>query len=125
MKKILVVDDDQMLCRFACDILRTEGYHAVPAANAAEALAAFDREEFDLVVTSSHMPGMSGVELAQAVRGRIPGFPVIVMTSYEPVECEHVKLWLPKQYLFPSLVEKIHLCLSEIAASVEKPVVTK
>jgi CheY-like chemotaxis protein len=125
MKKILVVDDDEMLCRFACDILRTEGYRAVPAVNAAEALEAFDREPFDLLVTSSHMPGMSGVELAQAVRGKIPGFPVIVMTSYEPVECEHVKLWLPKQYLFPSLVEKIHLCLSEIDANVEKPIVTK
>jgi CheY-like chemotaxis protein len=125
MKKILVVDDDEMLCRFACDILRTEGYRAVPAVNAAEALEAFDREPFDLLVTSSHMPGMSGIELAQAVRGKIPGFPVIVMTSYEPVECEHVKLWLPKQYLFPSLVEKIHLCLSEIDANVEKPIVTK
>jgi CheY-like chemotaxis protein len=125
MKKILVVDDDEMLCRFACDILRTEGYRAVPAVNAAEALEAFDREPFDLLVTSSHMPGMSGLELAQAVRGKIPGFPVIVMTSYEPVECEHVKLWLPKQYLFPSLVEKIHLCLSEIDANVEKPIVTK
>lgn len=125
MKNILVVDDDEMLCRFACDILRTEGYRAVPAANAAEALAAIDREPFDLLVTSSHMPGMSGVELAQAVRGKIPGFPVIVMTSYEPVECEHVKLWLPKQYLFPSLVEKIQLCLSEIDAHVEKSIVTK
>lgn len=125
MKNILVVDDDEMLCRFACDILRTEGYHAVPAVNVAEALEAFDRESFDLLVTSSHMPGMSGVELAQAVRGRIPGFPVIVMTSYEPMECEHVKLWLPKQYLFPSLVEKIHLCLSEINADVEKPIVSK
>jgi CheY-like chemotaxis protein len=125
MKKILVVDDDQMLCRFACDILRTEGYHAVPVGNAAEALAALDAENFDLLVTSSHMPGMSGVELAQAVRGKIPGFPIIVMTSYEPVECEHVKLWLPKQYLFPSLVEKIHFCLSEIDANVRKSVVTK
>ncbi len=125
MKKILVVDDDEMLCRFACDILRTEGYRAVPAANAAEALEALDRESFDLLVTSSHMPGMSGVELAQAVRGKIPGFPVIVMTAYEPVECEHVKLWLPKEYLFPSLVEKIQLCLSEIKADVEKSIVTK
>lgn len=125
MKKILVVDDDQILCRFACDILRTEGYHAVPAANAAEALEAFEREQFDLLVTTSHMPDMSGVELAQAVRGKVPGFPVIVMTSYEPVECEQVKLWLPKRYLFPSLVDEIHLCLSEIEANVEKPIVTK
>lgn len=125
MKRILVVDDDQILCRFACDILRTEGYHAVPAANAAEALEAFEREQFDLLVTASHMPDMSGVELAQAVRGKVPGFPVIVMTSYEPVECQHVKLWLPKRYLFPSLIDNIHLCLSEIEANVEKPIVTK
>ena len=125
MKKILVVDDDEMLCRFACDILSMEGYRAVPAVSSAEALAAFDREDFDLLVTNSHMPGMSGVELAQAIRGKVAGFPVIVMTAFEPVECEHVKLWLPKQYLFPSLLEKIHLCLSEIDADIEKPVVSK
>jgi CheY-like chemotaxis protein len=124
MKKILVVDDDEMLCRFACDILRTEGYRAEPALSTAEALEAFERESYDLVVTNSHMPGMSGIELAQAVRGKIPGIPVIVMTAYEPTECEHVKLWLPKRYLFPSLVEKIHLCLTEIDADVAKPIVT-
>lgn len=124
MKKILVVDDNEMLCRMACDILRNEGYRAVPAANAAEALEVFEREQFDLLVTSSHMPGMSGVELAQAIHGRSPGFPVIVMTAFAPVECEHVKLWLPKEYLFPTLLEKIHLCLTEIEADVHKPVVS-
>ncbi len=125
MKKILVVDDDEMLCRFACDILNTEGYRAVPAVSVAEALEVFEREPFDLLVTNSHRPGMSGVELAQAVHGKIPGFPVIVMTAYEPVECEHVKLWLPKQYLFPSLLEKIQFCLSDIDADVRKSIVSK
>ena len=124
MKKILVVDEDEMLCRFACDILSVEGYRAVPALSTDEALEAFERESFDLVVTNSHMPGMSGVELARAVRGKIPGIPVIVMTAFEPSECEHVKLWLPKKYLFPSLVEKIQMCLSEIDADVERPIVT-
>ena len=124
MKKILVVDEDEMLCRFACDILSVEGYRAVPALSTEEALEAFEREPFDLVVTNSHMPGMAGVELARAVRGKTPGIPVIVMTEFEPTECEHVKLWLPKRYLFPSLVEKIQLVLSEIDADVEKPIVT-
>lgn len=111
MKNILVVDDNEMLCRLTCDILRTEGYRAVPASNAAEALRAFDEEEFDLLVTDFQMPGMSGVELARTIRNRNPGFPVIVMTAFEPVECEHVTIWLPKQYLFPGLVEKIRYCL--------------
>ncbi len=112
MKKILVVDDNEMLCRLACDILHAEGYRAVSASNAAEALRAFEEEEFDLLVTDSQMPGMSGVELARAVRNRNPGFPVIVMTAFEPVESEHVTLWLPKRYLFPNLLEKIRYCLT-------------
>lgn len=120
MKKILVVDDDEMLCRLACDILRTEGYKAVPAANADEALQALEGEEFDLMVTSSHMPGMNGLELARTVRNRSPRFPVIVMTAFEPVECEHVTLWLPKQYLFPNLLEKIRYCLTGASQEIAK-----
>ncbi len=112
MKRILVVDDNEMLCRLACDILRTEGYRAFPASNADEALQALEEQEFDLLVTTVEMPGMSGLELARAVRNRSPHFPVIVMTAFEPVECEHVTLWLPKQYLFPSLLEKIRYCLT-------------
>ncbi len=125
MKKILVVDEDEMLCRFACDILSVEGYRAVPALSTEEALEAFEREPFDLVVTNSHMPGMAGVDLARALRGKTPGIPVFVMTEFEPTECEHVKLWLPKRYLFPSLLEKIQLVLSEIDADVEKTIVTR
>lgn len=111
MKRILVVDDNEMLCRFACDILRTEGYHAVPARSAAEALDSFAREDFDLVVTDYRMPGMSGLDLARAIRGRNPEFPVIVISAFEPVECEHVTLWLPKEYLFPGLLDKVRICL--------------
>jgi CheY-like chemotaxis protein len=117
MKKVLVVDENEMLCQLACDILRAEGFHAVSARSAAEALDAFERDSFDILVTESRMPGMTGLELARAVRQKDPQLPIIVMTSYEPVECEHVTLWLPKSYLFPGLVEKIHFCLS--AAKVE------
>ena len=113
MKKILVVDNNEMLCRLACDILRTEGYRAYSATNAAEAMEAMEREDFDLLVTDHAMPGMTGMDLARAFRDKSPGLPVIVMTAFEPVECEHVKLWLPKEFLFPSLLEKIRLCLSE------------
>jgi CheY-like chemotaxis protein len=119
VKRILVVDDNEMLCGFACDILRTEGYHAVPARSAAEALEAFEREAFDLVVTDFRMPGMTGLELAQAIRFKIPQFPVIVISAFEPVECEHVTLWLPKEYLFPGLLEKVRFCLER--PQVESP----
>jgi CheY-like chemotaxis protein len=118
MKKILVVDDNEMLCRLSCDILRGEGYHAVPATNAAEALEAFEQEDFDLVVTDFLMPGMGGLDLAREIRARNSKFPIIVMTAYEPVECEHVTLWLPKEFLFPHLLEKVRACLAEAETTV-------
>ena len=64
---------------------------------------------------------MSGLELARALRDRRPQFPVIVMTAFEPVECEDVTLWLPKQYLFPSLLEKIRSCLAEAKEPEKEP----
>ena len=117
MKAILFVDDHEVLARLSCEILEMHGYRAVSAFNAQDALSKFDQQDFDILVTDSSMPGMTGLELARAVRLRDPQFPIIVMTAYEPVECEHVTLWLPKNYLFPGLVEKIHFCLS--AAKVE------
>jgi CheY-like chemotaxis protein len=113
MKKILVVDANEMLCRLSCDILRAEGYHAVFATSVAEALEAFEREDFDLVVTDFLMPGMRGLDLAREIRAKNCKFPIIVMTAYEAVECEHVTLWLPKEFLFPHLLEKVRACLAE------------
>jgi len=113
MKKILVVDDNEMLCRLSCDILRGEGYHAVPATNVTEALEAFEQQDFDLVVTDFLMPGMQGLDLAREIRAKNSRFPIIVMTAHEPVESEHVTLWQPKQFLFPHLLEKVRACLAE------------
>jgi len=113
MKKILVVDDNEMLCRLSCELLQAEGYHTVPATSATQALEAFGKEEFDLVVTDFLMPGMNGLDLAREIRARNSKFPIIVMTAYEPVQCEHVTLWLPKEFLFPRLLEKVRDCLAE------------
>jgi len=47
-------------------------------------------------------------------------FPVVVMTAFEPVKPEHVTLWLPMQYLFPNLLEKIRCCLTAAKLESEK-----
>ncbi len=111
MPTILVVDDNELLCRLMCEILRTEGYRAIAATSARQALEAFKREECDLVVTDFLMPGMNGLELARAVRDKNPQLPVIIMSVYEPVTSEHVTLWLPKGYLFPAILDTIRGCL--------------
>lgn len=113
MKAILFVDDNEVLCHLTCDILRLEGYRAVPAHNAAEALKAFDKESFDIVVTDLRMQGMNGLELARVIHDRKPQLPVILVTAYGPVEGSEIRACLPKEDLFPNLLEKIRVCLAE------------
>jgi len=119
MKAVLFVDDNEVLCRLTCDILRLEGYHAVPAFNAAEALKAFDDETFDIVVTDMRMQGMDGLELARRIHSKNPRLPVILVTAYEPIEAGEVRECLAKENLFPHLLEKIRFFLSEAETEAE------
>ena len=114
MKAILFVDDHEVLARLSCEILEMQGYRAEYAYNASDALAKFERDKFDMLVTDYRMEGMNGLELAKLVRQKAPEVPVIIVTGYAPVEpSADVNAWLEKQDLFPALLDKIKLFLGE------------
>ncbi len=81
-KKILLVDDEPQVCETIGMLLSFDGYEVVSAGNGEEALALFDQARFDLVITDYTMPGMKGDELALAVKARVPGQPVIMITAH-------------------------------------------
>ncbi len=114
MKAILFVDDHEVLARLSCEILEMQGYRAVCAYSAADALQKFEKEKFDILVTDFRMEGMNGVELARKIHATQPDIPVIIVTGYGPVDGgKDVKACLPKTELFPSLLEKIKAFLGE------------
>ena len=114
MKAILFVDDHEVLARLSCEILEMQGYRAVSAFNAAQALEKFDQENFDILVTDFRMEGMNGLELAKKVHAKSPEIPVIIVTGYGPVDGgKDVAACLQKEELFPALLEKIKLFLGE------------
>ena len=114
MKAILFVDDHQVLARLSCEILEMQGYRAVSAYNAEEALEKFGKDNFDILVTDFRMEGMNGLELAQKVRQRSPNIPVIIVTGYGPIDGgKDVNACLPKEELFPSLLDKIKTYLGD------------
>jgi DNA-binding NtrC family response regulator len=114
MKAILFVDDHEVLARLSCEILEMQGYRAVCAYNAAEALQKFDQEKFDILVTDFRMDGMNGVELAKSIHAKDPQIPVIIVTAYGPIDgAKDVDACLDKTELFPTLIEKIKLFLGE------------
>lgn len=79
---ILVVDDEAAVRELLRDILEGEGCRVYLAQGGREALALFDARQFDGVFTDVGMPGMSGWELAQAIRGRSQTLPIAVVTGW-------------------------------------------
>lgn len=114
MKAILFVDDHEVLARLSCEILEMQGYKAVSAYSAKEALEKFSQQDFDILVTDFRMDGMNGVELAHRIREKSPNTPVIIVTGYGPVDGgKDVNACLQKEDLFPALLEKIKFYLGE------------
>jgi len=79
-----------MVGEFAARLLEELGYATTWAASAQAALELVDGgpERFDVVFTDVVMPGMSGVELAQAIRRRNPLLPVVLTSGYSHVLAE-------------------------------------
>jgi DNA-binding NtrC family response regulator len=114
VKAILFVDDHEVLARLSCEILEMQGYRAVSAYNAQDALKKFETEKFDILVTDFRMAGMNGLELARSIHAKQPGIPVIIVTGYGPIEGgQDVNACLSKDELFPALLEKIKFFLGE------------
>ncbi len=87
--RVLVVDDEPMVRTVTTKLLRMRG-HDVTAVDgglaALELLGTPDAQAdahppFDIVVTDLSMPGMSGRELATAVRARFPALSVVLLTG--------------------------------------------
>jgi signal transduction histidine kinase/CheY-like chemotaxis protein len=80
--RILVVDDEVHVRELLCEIVSSEGCEAIAASNGADALALFEAEDFDAIFTDIGMPGMSGWELARAIRERHAKLPLAVITGW-------------------------------------------
>ena len=79
---ILVVDDDAGIRENIAELLSSENYEVVSAANADEAMRVLESQRIDLLLTDFQMPGRNGVELIEAARRANHRVPAILMTAY-------------------------------------------
>ena len=80
--QILVVDDEEAVRELLRDLLESEGFRVYLAPGGREALNLFAAKTFDGVFTDVGMPGMSGWELAHAIRQRNETIPIAVITGW-------------------------------------------
>ena len=81
---ILIVDDEPKNLTVLETVLDDPGYRMVRAESADQALLALVVEEFALLILDIRMPGMTGFELAQMIKGRkkTARVPIIFLTAY-------------------------------------------
>lgn len=82
MTRILVVDDEPEVLQLLQDILEDADCEAVTANDAYTGLKLFDQGNFDAVFTDLGMPGMSGWELARAIRLKNSQVPLAIITGW-------------------------------------------
>jgi len=82
---VLVVDDHTPSRQAIADILRQAGHRVETCSSAAEAMNAFNRNDFDVVVTDLNMPGMSGLDLVRYIEKQQLRARPIMVTAYATV----------------------------------------
>ena len=80
--KFLVVDDEESVRELLCDILEAEGHEVVMAGSGRDALELFAEAGFAAVLMDVGLPGMSGWELARAIRERDERIPLAIITGW-------------------------------------------
>ncbi|MDP9412648.1 MAG: ATP-binding protein, partial [Pseudomonadota bacterium] len=85
--RVLVVEDDERVGEFSTETLHDLGHETTLVRSGREALEALEKDDlqYDVVFSDVMMPGMSGLELAQAVREHHPGLPVLLTSGYSEV----------------------------------------
>jgi CheY-like chemotaxis protein len=81
--RVLVIDDDPVVRDLVQALLEYFGYECGIAADGPIGLERFDGQTWDLVITDLTLPGMTGWQVVDAIRGRVPGVPVIVITGVD------------------------------------------
>jgi len=119
--RILVVDDEPFVSDAVKMMLIFDGHKVDTASSGQQALALFEKGNYDLVITDYAMPIMKGDELAMAIKARTPGQPVVLITAYaEMLKASHhpltgVDFIISKPFLLENLRDAINKATSASA----------
>ena len=133
--RILIIDDEQVVLESCTEILLDQPYELATATNGARGIELVGEFNPDLVFVDLKMPGLSGLEVLEAITGDDPTIVTVVITGYATVDSaiEAMKLgaydFIPKPFtpdqfrvIAARSLEKRKLVLETIALRREKEI---
>jgi CheY-like chemotaxis protein len=82
--RVLLIDDEEITRMVVGELLAALGYEVVDAETGKAGLELLQRERIDVVITDFGLDDMTGVDVAEALRQRHPGLPVVLITGWDP-----------------------------------------
>jgi DNA-binding response OmpR family regulator/two-component sensor histidine kinase len=79
---VLVVDDEEAIAALLGKALSNSGLKVTIAHNGDQAVAALEREYFDVLITDKNLPGLSGLDIARLARSFNPRMTVLIITAF-------------------------------------------
>jgi CheY-like chemotaxis protein len=109
LRKVLVVDDEPDLAELAASLLGAHGLDVLVAHSGREALLVLESDhEVDAIFSDVRMPGMTGLELADAVKEMYPKVKIVLTSGY--IQSEQL-IGRERPYLFASKPYRIETIL--------------
>ena len=111
--KLLLVDDEIKFLQSIAKRLMLKDFDVIAASNGKEAIAAAEKDLFDVAVVDFQMPDMDGTQVLKALKDRHRYLEIIMLTGHASIDSavESTKLgafkYLEKPYVFENLVEVI------------------
>ena len=123
---VAIVDDDESIRNATRDLLRAAGFSAATFEDAESFLASASRASAACVVADIRMPGMTGVELYQALVASGDGIPTVIITAH-PEDATRsrareagITCYLSKPFAPDELIECVRVALAKPRGPIPK-----
>ena len=116
--RVLVIEDELLIRETLFDMLELASHKVTLASDGAEGIRLFKEGEFDVVFTDLGMPGLSGWDVAKAIKSERSDVPIVMVTGWgvgideEKLKQHQIDRVLPK----PFDIDEVHTLISDLTS---------
>ena len=114
--RVLIVDDEQVVCDLLHDELSGQGYLCATALTGNDALTKLAVQDFDVVLLDIRLPGISGIEVLRKMQSHHRTTPAIIITAISDVETavETMKLGASDYIVKPFDLDRVNTSIRTV-----------